>query len=153
MKVAKQFTWEAAHRLPWHTGACKNLHGHSYKMTVELEGDPDERGMLIDFKEIKKILSPLIEDWDHATLVADDDIDLRYALEELGSRQALLPYDSTAENLSRYTAEYLMKQGTEVLRTRKIHNISVTVRETDTCYATFECPVVFVERKGLFARS
>ncbi len=153
MKVAKQFTWEAAHRLPWHAGDCKNLHGHSYKMTVEVEGEPDERGMLIDFKEIKKILAPLIDDWDHATIVAEDDIDLRYAIQKLGSRLALLPYDSTAENLSRYAAEYLMNQGNEILRARNVHNIIVTVRETETCYATFACPVVIVERKGLFAKA
>ncbi|MEZ4699943.1 MAG: 6-carboxytetrahydropterin synthase [Rhodothermales bacterium] len=152
MKVAKQFTWEAAHRLPWHAGSCKSLHGHSYKMTVEVEGEPDERGMLIDFKEIKRVLAPLIDDWDHATLVADDDIDLRHALEELGSRIALLPYDSTAENLCLYAAEYLVREGGDTLRARRIQRVIVTVRETDTCYATHECPVPVSEKRGLFAR-
>jgi 6-pyruvoyltetrahydropterin/6-carboxytetrahydropterin synthase len=120
-------------------------------MTVEVEGEPDERGLLIDFKEIKRILAPLIEDWDHATLVADDDIDLRYALEEMGSRMALLPYDSTAENLCRYAAEFLVREGGEVLRARRVQQVTVTIRETETCSATFECPVSAPERKGLFA--
>lgn len=152
MKVAKQFTWEAAHRLPWHQGSCKSLHGHSYRMTVEVEGEPDERGMLIDFQDIKRILKPLVDDWDHATLVADDDIDLRHVLEGMGSRIALLPYDSTAENLARYAAEYLVREGGETLRKRQIHAVAVTIRETDTCYATHTCPVTIAERRGLFAR-
>lgn len=57
MKVAKRFRWEAAHRLPWHEGQCRHLHGHSYRMTVELRGDPSGDGMLMDFKHLKQILT------------------------------------------------------------------------------------------------
>ena len=42
MKIAKEFNWEMGHRLPEHFGKCKNIHGHSYKMMVELEGDLDD---------------------------------------------------------------------------------------------------------------
>ena len=147
MKVAKRFKWEAAHRLPWHEGQCKFVHGHSYRMMVELEGTPDERGMLIDFKEIKQILKPLIERWDHATLIADYDTYLKRAVidvaEEEGvpSKYDILPYDTTAENLSTYVADYL---GTEAYQTLKDHNIDiirVRLFETETCYAEIERPV------------
>ena len=40
MKIAKEFRWEMGHRLPEHFGLCKNIHGHSYKMVVEFEGEP-----------------------------------------------------------------------------------------------------------------
>ncbi len=73
MKIAKRFRWEAAHRLPWHEGLCRNLHGHSYRMTVELEGEPDARGMVLDFKHLKRVLKPLVDAWDHAILVAESD--------------------------------------------------------------------------------
>ena len=39
MKVAKEFKWEMGHRLPEHFGNCKNIHGHSYKMIAEFEGE------------------------------------------------------------------------------------------------------------------
>jgi len=41
MKIAKEFKWEMGHRLPEHFGQCKNIHGHSYKMLVEFEGEID----------------------------------------------------------------------------------------------------------------
>ena len=141
MKVAKRFRWEGAHRLPWHTGGCQHLHGHSYTMVVELEGAPDERGMLIDFKEVKRVLRPLVEAWDHATLVAEGDRALRDALTALGSKHFVLPYDSTSENLCQYAADYLGMEGREVLHEHGVTTIRVTVQETETCYAALEVPL------------
>ncbi|MEM6648397.1 MAG: 6-carboxytetrahydropterin synthase [Bacteroidota bacterium] len=138
MRVAKRFRWEGAHRLPWHTGGCQHLHGHSYVMFVEVEGEPDERGMLIDFKAIKQIIRPLVEAWDHATLVAEDDAPLREALDLLGSKQYLLPYDSTSENLCRYVLDHMVNEGAEVLKAHRINRIRVRVQETETCYAVDE---------------
>ena len=39
MKVAKRFRWEGAHRLPWHAGLCRHLHGHSYALTVVFDDE------------------------------------------------------------------------------------------------------------------
>ncbi len=138
MKVAKEFRWEGAHRLPWHEGGCANLHGHSYRMTVELEGEPDARGMLLDFKILKQLVKPLVDAWDHATLIAEYDEVLQEAVDLLDSKKYILPFDTTSENLCRYVAEYLNREGGEVLRTHGITNISVSIRETETCYATLE---------------
>jgi len=49
MKIAKEFRWEMGHRLPEHTGLCRNIHGHSYRMVVEITGDVLANGMIIDF--------------------------------------------------------------------------------------------------------
>jgi len=38
-----------AHRLPFHDGGCRNVHGHSYSMTIELVGEPDRNGMVLDY--------------------------------------------------------------------------------------------------------
>ena len=141
MKAAKHFRWEGAHRLPWHEGACRNLHGHSYRMTVEVEGEPDARGMLVDFKDLKRALQPLVDAWDHATLVADGDDALLDALRSLGSKYAVLPYDSTSENLCRYVADHL---GTEALDASMLHRLTmirVRIQETETSYAEVEVPV------------
>lgn len=138
MRVAKDFRWEAAHRLPWYNGPCAHLHGHSYHMTIELEGEPDARGMLVDFRVLKQLAGPLVDAWDHATLVAADDAALQAALDGLGSRYAVLPYDTTAENLCRYAAAYLVREGGDVLRAHRVTHVRVTVRETQTCYAQVE---------------
>ncbi|WDC84441.1 6-carboxytetrahydropterin synthase [Caloramator sp. mosi_1] len=52
LTVSKEFNFEAAHMLSEHQGDCKNLHGHSYKMIVEVTGDI-KNGMVIDFKDLK----------------------------------------------------------------------------------------------------
>jgi 6-pyruvoyltetrahydropterin/6-carboxytetrahydropterin synthase len=141
MKVAKRFRWEAAHRLPWHEGQCKYVHGHSYRMMVEVEGETDERGMLIDFKHLKRTLKPLIEKWDHATLIADYDEELRDAIESLGSKYYVLPFDSTAENMCTYVANYLGTKAYDTLRDHRVETIRVKVYETETCYAEIERPL------------
>ncbi|GIV03610.1 MAG: 6-carboxy-5,6,7,8-tetrahydropterin synthase [Fimbriimonadales bacterium] len=141
MKASKRFRWEAAHRLPWHTGGCQNLHGHSYEMWVELEGTPDDRGMLIDFKDIKKVMGPLVEAWDHAVLVADYDAELKQAIEILGSKHFVFPYDTTSENMCRYVADYLGHEALDVLLSHNISSIRVKVLETETCFAELEVAV------------
>ena len=145
MKVAKQFRWEGAHRLPWHGGLCRNLHGHSYLLTVELEGTPDARGMLVDFHDIKRHLKPLIDAWDHATIVAQDDADLIAALDALGSKRYVLPYDSTSENLSRYAAGYLLERAGDWLIASNVERVTVRVQETGTSYAEHSCAVLAPE--------
>ena len=61
MKIAKEFRWEMGHRLKFHKGKCINLHGHSYKMMVEFTGDVDENGMVLDYYDVKEIISPLVD--------------------------------------------------------------------------------------------
>lgn len=69
--LAKEFTFEAAHRLPHHDGKCRRLHGHSWKGLVyvsaaTLHQDGAKRGMVMDYSEIKAMLKPLVDDYlDH----------------------------------------------------------------------------------------
>ena len=64
--LRKEFTFEAAHKLPHHDGKCQRLHGHSWKMRVVVAGDMltmngPKTGMLMDYAEISKIVKPLVE--------------------------------------------------------------------------------------------
>lgn len=138
MTVAKRFRWEAAHRLPWHDGPCDNLHGHSYRMTVELEGTPDARGMLIDFQDVKRALKPLVDAWDHAILVAETDTELLNIAKQTGWKHAVLPCDTTAENLSAHVAEHFCTEAGDTLRARNVETVRVRLAETETCYAEAE---------------
>ncbi|MFW2404930.1 MAG: 6-carboxytetrahydropterin synthase QueD [Gammaproteobacteria bacterium] len=68
MEIYKEFMFEAAHRLPNvpEGHKCARLHGHSWKGTIYVAGELDERmGWVMDYGEIKKIFKPLYEQLDH----------------------------------------------------------------------------------------
>jgi len=68
MLVVKQFTFDAAHYLPEHPGKCRNLHGHTYKLEVGVEGFVDlKTGMVIDFGDLKEFVNPIVEKLDHVS--------------------------------------------------------------------------------------
>lgn len=77
IKVTKEFKWDMAHMLAGHQGLCKNLHGHTYKMEVTVAGDAkdvivegESAGMVIDFKDLKRVVNGLIVDkFDHALVL------------------------------------------------------------------------------------
>ena len=68
MRVKRQFGFEAAHRLPNHPGKCRELHGHSFRLEVTVEGPIEPAsGMVIDFAEVKRIVRDQVVDrLDHA---------------------------------------------------------------------------------------
>jgi 6-pyruvoyltetrahydropterin/6-carboxytetrahydropterin synthase len=73
VQIRKQFAFEAAHVLPYHTGKCSRLHGHSYRLEVALEGglhtSGAASGMILDFDELGRIVKTLVEDeLDHRSL-------------------------------------------------------------------------------------
>lgn len=73
LKVCRIFRFEAAHYIPNHQGKCKDVHGHSYKLEVEVIGgfqvDGSEVGMIIDFKRLDNIVtSVVINKFDHKHL-------------------------------------------------------------------------------------
>ena len=67
----KTFTFEAAHKLPFHDGKCSRLHGHSWRLKVEISGKCLRDGghktcMLIYYGDIKTAVNPILEDYlDH----------------------------------------------------------------------------------------
>jgi 6-pyruvoyltetrahydropterin/6-carboxytetrahydropterin synthase len=71
VRLVKDFRFEAAHLLP-HVRAghkCRRLHGHSFKIEVEVSGVVDEdRGWLIDYADIQAAFGPLQEALDHRYL-------------------------------------------------------------------------------------
>ncbi|MCU1602611.1 MAG: hypothetical protein JWO22_3320 [Frankiales bacterium] len=56
MSIVRRYSFEAAHKLEWHTGKCRELHGHGYVLEVELAGQLDERGVVMDFDDLDKIV-------------------------------------------------------------------------------------------------
>jgi 6-pyruvoyltetrahydropterin/6-carboxytetrahydropterin synthase len=68
VEILKKFTFEAAHRLPHVPPGhkCARLHGHSFGVTIHLEGQVDEgAGWVRDFADISKAMAPVLECLDH----------------------------------------------------------------------------------------
>ncbi len=68
MKLGLIAEFDAAHSLPGYQGKCSNLHGHTYKVEVVIEGPVGESGFVMDFFQLKKILGSILEDFDHRNL-------------------------------------------------------------------------------------
>ena len=78
LRLTKQFTFEMAHCLTGYDGPCQNLHGHSYRLEVTVEGEPErdknsaKQGMVIDFRELKNIVNEVIvSKFDHSVVLSD----------------------------------------------------------------------------------
>lgn len=76
MFVTKEFSFEMAHALEGHDGACSRIHGHSYRLWVTVAGEPSpdsaspKQGMVVDFGDLKRIVSrEILEKFDHAFVV------------------------------------------------------------------------------------
>ncbi|NMB80269.1 MAG: 6-carboxytetrahydropterin synthase [Ignavibacteria bacterium] len=135
MKIAKEFKWEMGHRLTFHQGKCKNLHGHSYRCMIELSGQPDQNGMLLDYYDLKKFVDPIIEKLDHSFMVYEKDSELIDVLDKLGSNKVVVNFESTAENICFYLLDEIKNSSLP----SNVKGIKVRVLETDNTYAEEEC--------------
>ena len=138
MRIAKEFRWEMGHRLPEHFDKCRNIHGHSYKMLVELEGDLQYNGMVMDYYDLKKIINPLIENLDHAFLVYKGDKDIIEFLDKMGSKKVVVDFQSTVENICRY----FLKEISKIEFPANIKQVKVRVYETHDDYAEESIAIV-----------
>ena len=73
IRLTKEFSFEAAHALEGYDGACREIHGHSYRLFVTVKGRPcaDEShpkcGMVMDFGDLKRIVGEeVVSRLDHA---------------------------------------------------------------------------------------
>ncbi|MCZ7557659.1 MAG: 6-pyruvoyl tetrahydropterin synthase family protein [Bacteroidia bacterium] len=135
MRIARDFHWEMGHRLPFHQSGCANIHGHSYRLTVELTGRLDANGMLMDYGEMKRLIMPLIDELDHAFLCDDKDTLMLNFLSGSGLKYKIVPFTSTAENLSLYLLDELWK----VFESKaEVTALKLRLRETEISYAEVE---------------
>lgn len=136
MRIAKEFRWEMGHRLPLHDGACRNLHGHSYRLVVEIDGEPDPAtGMVVDFQDVSAAVKPFVAELDHCFLVQDSDADLLAYLRRNDLKHTVIPFPSTVENLCRLFATRL---GPFFAQHAAARALRVTIFETPTSSATLE---------------
>lgn len=136
VKLGKEFIWQMAHRLPYHDAGCENIHGHSYKMILNLEGEVNEKGMLIDFYDIAKIVDPfLMGKLDHAMVCNSSDTKMINFLKENGMKHFIFDDYTTCENLCSFFMKELKPRFAEH---KNLKRIGIRIYETADAYAEIE---------------
>ncbi|GBD36970.1 hypothetical protein HRbin36_02100 [bacterium HR36] len=129
-RVSREIYFCYGHRLLNYEGKCRFLHGHNGKAIITLESpDLDARGMVMDFTQIKRVIQGWIDaNLDHKMILHRDDPIIPH-LRQLGEPFYVLDVNPTAENIARLIYDYARKEGFPI--------VSVSLWETESCYATY----------------
>ncbi|MEZ7494656.1 6-carboxytetrahydropterin synthase [Leeuwenhoekiella aequorea] len=139
IRITKQFSFETGHALYGYDGKCRNVHGHSYKLSVTVIGTPISQsdnvkfGMVIDFGDLKKIVKAEIVDvFDHATVFNKNTphVELAKELSDRGHNVLLVDYQPTSEMMVIDFAEKIKKH-----LPSNITLFSLKLQETDSSFA------------------
>lgn len=132
--------FSSAHIIPEYE-KCGRLHGHTYATHIKIAGEPDDKGIIIDFTIIKKILKKIANELDHKILIpANNDLakiekkKKTVNINSMGKEYvfpisdcAFLPIRSTsAENLARYILDQTLKN---LSLSKSIKSIEIGVDE------------------------
>ena len=139
IRITKQFTFETGHALYGYDGKCKNVHGHSYKLSVTVIGTPItdntnvKFGMVIDFSDLKKIVKEeIVNVFDHATVFNKNTphVELAKELKDRGHNVILVDYQPTSEMM---VIDFSKKIKKRLPSHISLH--SLKLQETDTSFA------------------
>jgi 6-pyruvoyltetrahydropterin/6-carboxytetrahydropterin synthase len=121
-EVTVEAGFSSGHYLRNYKGKCENPHGHNYKVEVTLRGEIlDKAGLLLDFKDLKQVMRPVIERLDHQML------------NDLAPFTEINP---SAENLARFFFDETNRQLDEMTAGR-VRVKDCTIYETDTTSAKY----------------
>ena len=139
IRITKQFSFETGHALYGYDGKCKNVHGHSYKLSVTVIGKPiDDNsnvkfGMVIDFTDLKKIVKEeVVDQFDHATVFNKNTphIELARELQSRDHHVILVEYQPTSENM---VIDFANRIKSRLPNGIALH--SLKLQETETSFA------------------
>jgi 6-pyruvoyltetrahydropterin/6-carboxytetrahydropterin synthase len=139
IRITKQFNFETGHALYGYDGKCRNVHGHSYKLSVTVIGQPIsdsnhvKYGMVIDFTDLKKIVKEEVVDvFDHATVFNKNTphVELAKELSSRGHHVILADYQPTSENM---VIDFAQKIKVRLPENIKLH--SLKLQETESSFA------------------
>ena len=139
IRITKKFDFETGHALYGYDGKCKNIHGHSYKLFVTVQGTPItdtthvKYGMVIDFTDLKKIVKEeIVDKFDHATIFNKNTphVKLAETLKNEGHNVLLVDYQPTSECMVSDFAEKISKRLPQGIKL-----FSLKLQETETSYA------------------
>lgn len=118
--IGRSFSFAASHVIeglsPGHK--CGRLHGHTYEVVVELAGQLDEVGFVVDFGELDWVASLIQSTLDHEHL------------------NDVLDVNPTSENLALWLLDLVVDWAAKDDIAARVRDVSVTVRESPRTYAT-----------------
>jgi len=140
------FKFSAAHFLIFPDGSAERLHGHNYRVFIEIDATLSEHGLVIDFKEIKPVVRELLDSLDehflipgeHPVLthtVRDDGVcEVRYADRYYAAPVEdvlVMPMNNTSsENLATWIGREIGRLLAERFGEVEIRSLRVAVEET-----------------------
>ena len=129
-KVTREIDFCYGHRLLNYDGKCRFLHGHNGRAVISIESEKlDDRGMVLDFSDIKSVVSTWIDDnLDHRMILNRNDPALSF-LENLGEPVFLVDTNPTAENIAKLIYDFAVEHGFPVT--------NVDLWETPRCFASY----------------
>jgi 6-pyruvoyltetrahydropterin/6-carboxytetrahydropterin synthase len=129
-KVTREIDFCYGHRLLEYEGKCRFLHGHNGRAVISIAANQlDPLGMVLDFSDIKKVVSQWIdENLDHRMILCDRDPVIPY-LRQLGEPMYLISQNPTAENIAKLIYDFAVGRGFPV--------VQIDLWETRQCYASF----------------
>lgn len=129
-EVTRAIEFCYGHRLLNYEGKCRHLHGHNGKAVITLQAEQlDHRGMVLDFSDIKSVISHWIDDnLDHRMILRKDDPAVPL-LQDLNEPLYLLDVNPTAENIARVIFDVTQEHGFPIVEAR--------LWETPKCFATY----------------
>ena len=136
-QLTTEHSFDSAHFLAGYDGKCGNLHGHRWRvlLTVQsetLSEDRQQKGMCVDFAELKKDLRTELDALDHVLIIEQGSLreSTMKALQEEKFQVVEMPFRPTAENFARYFYELFTLKGYPVAK--------VEVYETPNNCAVYE---------------
>lgn len=135
--IKSEHSFDSAHFLANYKGKCSNIHGHRWRVVVEvgcetLQKEGQLQGMVVDFSSLKKDLKALVDDLDHALIIEVGTLKDKTmsALKEEGFRIIEVAFRPTAENFAKYFYDAMLSKGYRVK--------AAIVYETPNNAATYE---------------
>ena len=122
-QLTTEHSFDSAHFLAGYNGKCGNLHGHRWRvlLTVQsetLREDRQQKGMCVDFAELKKDLRTELDALDHVLIIEQGSLreSTMKALQEEKFQVVEMPFRPTAENFARYFYEWFTLKGYPVAK-------------------------------------
>ena len=122
-QLTTEHSFDSAHFLAGYDGKCGNLHGHRWRvlLTVQsetLREDRQQKGMCVDFAELKKDLRTELDALDHVLIIEQGSLreSTMKALQEEKFQVVEMPFRPTAENFARYFYELFTLKGYPVAK-------------------------------------
>jgi len=132
-----EHSFDSAHFLAGYEGKCRNIHGHRWKVEVEVKAQTLIKGgqldgMVIDFGDLKKAVKNMVDDYDHSLIIERTTMrtETLNCLVQDGFKIIQTDFRPTAENFAAFFFEKMKAKGFNVK--------NVTVYETPSNSASFE---------------